>query len=869
MKLTIRFSPPLALIALLSLWAALPAAATTYQMVHDPLLADQAKAIVDVRVTQVESSAGGANGNPVTDYVVEVERVLKGHLPGSTVVVRVPGGMGLDGLDLKIWGAPEFAPGERALLFLNPAGDGTYRILHLMLGAFHRRTLAGRSVVLRDLSETHEVTATGIVPGKDEPRDFERFTGWLADRAEGIVRARDYVVTGQVGDGSDGMGQAVQPFSYITGDDGKPVRWFTFDEGRSEPWRVHSAGQSGLGLDATIAAFRTAIQAWNGDAGSSVRYSYAGTTESSTGTGSSDRTNAILFDDPNGQVEESFACPGGGVIAIGGPRFQRNTVTWNGQEVHRAVEGDIITNDGTDCFFTRRAGSAEEVFAHELGHTLGLGHSQDGDALMFAFAKGDGRGARLSRDDKDAIASLYPSDGQEPPPPPPAGGPSAPTGLAARVEAGTSAVLTWTDTSDDETGFRVERKINSGRFREILSLPAGTATATVGGLQAGTTYAFRVRAVNGDGASGYSNAASIKIPATPPLAAPTSLVAVAHSGTEAYLSWRDAAQGETGFRIERSTGGGAFQEVGTEPANALGTLVSGLTPGAAYTFRVRAAGAAGFSAYSNPAALTTPASSPASICGEDGPSLCLLGSRFRVEIDWRQGNGTTGRGTLVRSSDKTATAWFFDPGNTELILKVLDGRPLNQRFWVFFSSLTDLEFWVKVTDTQNGVARIYHNRAGDVRGMADTSAFTDTLPTQPSPAPIREVRTLNPSPAAPVAETGPAQSPSACVAGPNALCLAGRFLVEVTWKNGGATGAGGAVPGLGSTGYFWFFDAENVELVVKVLDGRPLNGKFWVFYGSLSDVESWVKVTDTQTGKVKTYHNLPGSLANLADTSAF
>ena len=862
MKLAVRFS---SLFALLALLGALPAVATTYQMVQDPLLADQARAIADVRVTQVESPAADAKGNPVTDYVVQVERVLKGQLPGSTVVVRVPGGIAPNGIGVKIWGAPAFAPGERALLFLNPAGDGTFRILHLMLGAFHQRTLAGRSVALRDLSEAHEVTETGVTPGKDETRDFERFAGWLADRAEGIARARDYVVSGQA---SGGLGQAVQPFTYITGDDDKPIRWFTFDEGRSVSWRVNSAGQSGIGLDATVAAFKTAIQAWNGDTGSNVRYSYAGLTEASSGTGRGDGTNAILFDDPNGQVEGSFACPGGGVIALGGPRFLRATRDWNGQEAHEAVEGDIVTNDGTDCFFSRRALAAEEVFAHELGHTLGLGHSQDTEALMYAFAHADGRGARLIADDKEAIASLYPSDGQEPPP---AGGPAAPTGLAARLEGNTSVVLTWTDKSNDETGFRVERKINSGKFREILSLPAGTTTATVTGLQAGTTYGFRVRAVNGDGFSGYSNTASVTIPATPPLTAPTNLVAVAHSGTEVYLSWRETAQGETNFRIERSTAGGAFQEVGTAPANAQGALITGLTPGVSYTFRVRAAGAAGFSAYSNAAAATTPTSSPAEVCGENGPSLCLLGSRFRVEVDWHQGNGTTGRGTLVRSSDKTATVWFFDPGNTELIVKVLDGRPVNQQFWVFFSSLTDLEFWIQVTDTQTGLVRVYHNRAGDVRGMADTSAFPAALPTQPAPSPIREVRTFNPSPVAPVAETGPAQSPSACVTGPNALCLGSRFQVEVTWRNAsnGAIGTAGAIPGIGSTGYFWFFDPENVELVVKVLDGTALNGKFWVFYGSLSDVESWVKVTDTQTGKVKTYHNMPGSLANLADTSAF
>ena len=71
------------------------------------------------------------------------------------------------------------------------------------------------------------------------------------------------------------------------------------------------------------------------------------------------------------------------------------------------------------------------------------------------------------------------------------------------------------------------------------------------------------------------------------------------------------------------------------------------------------------------------------------------------------------------------------------------------------------------------------------------------------------------------------------------------------------------------TGYFWFFDPANVELVVKVLDGRGVNGHFWVFYGALSDVEYQVVVTDSVTGERRTYENERGNLASVADTSAF
>lgn len=110
-----------------------------------------------------------------------------------------------------------------------------------------------------------------------------------------------------------------------------------------------------------------------------------------------------------------------------------------------------------------------------------------------------------------------------------------------------------------------------------------------------------------------------------------------------------------------------------------------------------------------------------------------------------------------------------------------------------------------------------------------------------------------------------------CQAGPTALCLnGGRFRVEIGWKDfAGRTGAGRALPQTGDTGTFWFFDPANLEVVVKVLDGRPVNGRWWFFFGALSNVEYTITVTDTATGERKTYHNPAGRFASVGDTAAF
>ena len=110
-----------------------------------------------------------------------------------------------------------------------------------------------------------------------------------------------------------------------------------------------------------------------------------------------------------------------------------------------------------------------------------------------------------------------------------------------------------------------------------------------------------------------------------------------------------------------------------------------------------------------------------------------------------------------------------------------------------------------------------------------------------------------------------------CAASDTTLCLnAARFSASVAWKDStGRTGDGHAIAITSDTGYYWFFSPSNIELVVKVLDARPVNGKYWVFFGALSNVEYTLTVTDTVTGAKKQYVNPAGQFASVGDTKAF
>jgi len=112
-----------------------------------------------------------------------------------------------------------------------------------------------------------------------------------------------------------------------------------------------------------------------------------------------------------------------------------------------------------------------------------------------------------------------------------------------------------------------------------------------------------------------------------------------------------------------------------------------------------------------------------------------------------------------------------------------------------------------------------------------------------------------------------------CIANPITMCLnEGRFQVTALWhKLDGSSGLANAVPLTADTGYFWFFNPSNVEVVTKVLNacGTTFNS-YWVFAAGLTNVEVTLTITDTETQQVRTYTNPLGvPFQPIQDTSAF
>ena len=182
--------------------------------------------------------------------------------------------------------------------------------------------------------------------------------------------------------------------------------------------------------------------------------------------------------------------------------------------------------------------------------------------------------------------------------------PEAPSALLASALSSSSVQLNWMDNSLNEESFVVQRKTGSGNFAQIEVLGANTRSYTNSGLQAATSYTYRVNARNIGGSSAFSNNATVTTDGVSP-APPGNLIAVVTTSTAIDVTWSDLSDDETNFVIERSVAGGSFEEIVTLGANVTNYTDNTLEPGTSYSYRVKATNSWGASGFSNASPATT------------------------------------------------------------------------------------------------------------------------------------------------------------------------------------------------------------------------------------------------------------------------
>ena len=249
---------------------------------------------------------------------------------------------------------------------------------------------------------------------------------------------------------------------------------------------------------------------------------------------------------------------------------------------------------------------------------------------------------------------------------------------------------------------------------------------------------------------------------------------------------------------------------------------------------------------------------PVSQCVGSATKLCLHRGRFEVRAFSQLPGQGRSPAFAIPIADDAGQFSFFSTSNPELVVKIVDGSVFNGKVWLFVGPTSNVLYAVEVLDRQTGAAKIYINPGGTLASVADTSGF---------PA---DVGVGDP----PIASLDLAQAfegPSPCGGVPETACLyLNRFRIDIHWRtNDGREGDARTLPLSSFGSAFWFFGSNSPEYLVKVLDGRLINGHFWVFIGSLTNVESRVTITDSKTGAARTYFNPAGAMMSLVDSEAF
>ena len=285
--------------------------------------------------------------------------------------------------------------------------------------------------------------------------------------------------------------------------------------------------------------------------------------------------------------------------------------------------------------------------------------------------------------------------------------PAAPSALTATASSAVRVALAWQDNSGNETGFQLERKIGSGGTWSLLATLGANATSYADtGLSPATTYVYRLRAVNGAGASANSNEATVTTPALP--IAPANLTATVATATAITLAWQDKSSDEAAFEVERKVGSeGNWSLLTTLEANATAYADISVGEKTSYSYRVRATNWAGASAYSNVADATTPALplAPSNL-------VATFATLTRVDLSW-QDNSDDEAGFKIERQVAGSGTWSqiaTDVANTTSFADttVIAGTPYSYRVRAYnwkgdslYSNEADADYQLSVTASAN------------------------------------------------------------------------------------------------------------------------------------------------------------------------